>query len=163
MSKLFVRVCVALFGLSGLTATCVAAEDWAALAYCKKSGNIGYALRAKDKSSANHTAIASCRYAAVKREGLTKDAARACCKSIFSSNRQCYVGATSLDSKQNVFVARGNSKYQAVTVAMKKCMRKGRFCRLLVTVCGGTGTGNKETEASTLWGVGRVMPSSELR
>lgn len=139
------------------------AGDWMAVSYCKTTGNIGYVYRSENETDARQVATAACQFGVVKREGKTKQLAQECCKIIETSNSRCYAVATSLDSRTQVFVARHKVKSQAVTQSMRDCMKVGRFCRMLVIACPGSYLGEKEAEASQGYGIGRALPTSELR
>ena len=139
------------------------AGEWSAVSYCKKTGNIGYVYRSQDEGSARKVANAACRFGVVKREGQTKKFAESCCDVVQVSNSECYTIATSIDSRKSVFVARHRDKTKAVTSSMQKCMKKGRFCRMLVIACPGSKRGGKEPDAAMGWGVSRAFPTSELR
>lgn len=139
------------------------AGDWSAVSYCKTTGNLGYAYRANSRADAQQVAHAACAYGVVKREGRTKTMAHACCKPIDAADKRCFGIATSLDSRKTAFVARQSTKAKTVRRAMRTCMKRGRFCSMLVLVCGGSYQGRLETHSAVGWGISLAFPSTELR
>lgn len=139
------------------------AGEWSSAAYCKTTGNIGYTYRADTRKNAEQLAYAACAYGVVKREGRTKKLAHACCTVIDATRTRCFGIATSSDSRKTAFVARQSTKEKTVRRAMRTCMRRGRFCSMVVLVCGGSYQGRAETHSAVGWGMSRAFPSSDLK
>lgn len=161
MRLAFAIVC--LISIMSLSTLPTYAGAWAAVSYCKTTGNIGYSYRGRDETTARNYATAACQLGVVEREGKSKDLARSCCQVIEATNSRCFVVSTSLDSRKSVFVARHKNKYKAVTQSMRACMKVGKFCKMLVIACAGDRRGQKEDEAGIGYGVGRTFPTGELR
>lgn len=162
MTKKIIGTLLAWVIAAGFSGTANGDGTWASVAYCKSTGNIGYAYRHATENDAKSAALHSCVLTAVKREGMKRLNAERCCDVRFASNSTCLAIATGNDSRSTIS-RRNADKIISIRESMARCMKHSPYCRPLLILCGGGGKGADEANDAPGYGFGKAVPNWELR